>query len=228
MGIKTYRVKSIFKTLQGEGYFAGKPAVFLRFVGCNLWSGEEATRANDAEKNSCKCPLFCDTDFRSEGSKSFKLDELISEIKRVADKIRFCVITGGEPFLQADAELIRSLKNEGFFVAIETNGTKTISGSFSNESEVIPPDWIVCSPKTKDPVIEYFHELKVVVPQYSPKQYEFLIERIKTENKNDIHLWAQPEDGANISDATQEAIKFCLSNPEWRVSVQTHKVLGIE
>lgn len=228
MGLTTYRVKSIFKTLQGEGHFAGRPAIFLRFVGCNLWSGEENTRARDAEKNLASCPLFCDTDFRAEGSKAFNLSDLVEEIKSAAGSIRFCVITGGEPFLQADAALIRSLHESGFFVSIETNGTKSIGSAFSDDEGFAPPDWIVCSPKIKDPIIEYFHELKVVVPKYSPSDFEFLVKRMKTTNEGGPYLWAQPEDGKDLKEATQKAINFCLENPIWRVSVQTHKVLGIE
>lgn len=226
--MKSYKVKSIFKTLQGEGHFAGRPAVFLRFVGCNLWSGEEKTRVKDAEKNYASCPIFCDTDFRSEGSKSFHLVALIEEINNIAGPIRFCVITGGEPFLQADAALIRSLHNSGFYVSIETNGTKSISDAFSDEQGCSPPDWIVCSPKTKDPVIEYIHELKVVVPKYSPSNYDFLVRKIKLTSEGGPYLWAQPEDGKHLKDSIQQAIDFCLENPQWRVSVQTHKVLGIE
>lgn len=228
MVVKSYRVKSIFKTLQGEGHFAGRPAVFLRFVGCNIWSGDENTRAKDAEKNSASCPLFCDTDFRAEGSKSLNLTSLIEEIKNVAGSIRFCVITGGEPFLQADAPLIRSLHECGFYVSIETNGTKTIGSAFSDDIGFSPPDWIVCSPKTKDSIIEYLHELKVVVPKYSPTNFDFLVKRIKATSEGGPYLWAQPEDGIDLKSATESAIKFCLENPSWRVSVQTHKVLGID
>lgn len=226
--MKTYRIKSVFKTLQGEGRFAGKPALFIRFVGCNLWSGEDRTRESDAIKNQVTCPLFCDTDFRAEGSTAQTLEQLLQNVLEISEGIKFCVITGGEPLLQADARLMRALHKHGFFIAVETNGTKSIEEAFTDDEGYSPPDWIVCSPKTKNPTIEYLDELKVIVPRYSPLDFLPLLSRIRTQSDGSSYLWAQPEDGPAAQETSAWAVQFCLSHPDWRVSVQTHKILGID
>jgi len=230
-----YRVKAIWKTLQGEGLFAGRPAVFVRMVGCNLWSGYSESRTRDAERTGADCPLWCDTDFTKEGSQTYTAKELASEITRIGEDIRFCVLTGGEPLLQINAPLIQALHEQGFFVAIETNGTVSVEEACQNfdSEEVSAPDWIVCSPKQAEDQLklEYFDELKLVVPDYKPVDYTLFSKRQR------IHalqgsilplLWIQPEDGLRVQQATQMAIDLALENPQWRVSVQTHKILDVE
>lgn len=226
--MKRYVVKAVWRTLQGEGAWAGRPAVFVRFAGCNLWSGYEADRNRDTARNGAACPRWCDTDFTREGAKKLTASELADEMLAVAGDIRFCVLTGGEPFLQADGRLIIALHDAGFFVATETNGTIALSASFGET----PPDWVVCSPKlpADQLVLERMDELKIVVPDYRPNDYAALAERTRTHTLSGAatrFLWLQPEDGPRLAEATNLAIDLAQSNPEWRVSVQTHKVLGI-
>jgi 7-carboxy-7-deazaguanine synthase len=231
---KRYQVKSVWKTLQGEGLFAGRPAVFVRMVGCNLWSGYQDTRRRDAERNGAACPLWCDTDFTREGSQSYQAQELAQYIRRIGEGISFCVITGGEPLLQLDASLMEVLHAEGFFVAIETNGTLKLEDSFSTSSgNLLPPDWIVCSPKLPQEQLklEYFDELKLVIPDYPPASYSGFLQRQRQHRVQGNVLpllWLQPEDGDRLRQATLSAIGLSLSNPQWRVSVQTHKILGVD
>ena len=231
---QTYRVKNIFRTLQGEAYWAGRPAVFVRMVGCNMWSGYEADRERDAKRTGADCPLWCDTEFTKEGSTTYAADDLVAAIKEEGGDIRFCVLTGGEPFLQADAELIETLHAAGFQVAIETNGTIRIADAFwSDDHEApLPPDWIVCSPKlpAKHLTLEYFDELKLVVPDYQPVDYAGFAERARLHNVGGRELpllWLQPEDGPRLDKARKLAVDLALAHPDWRVSVQTHKMLGI-
>lgn len=232
---KTYRVKHIWKTLQGEGLFAGRPAVFVRLVGCNMWSGYENTRQRDAQRTGAKCPLWCDTDFTKEGSTAYTATQLAKQIKSTGGEIQFVVITGGEPLMQIDSELMKALHAEGLFVAIETNGTMSLKEAchdeLSNTTET--PDWIVCSPKLSQQQLEleYFDELKLVVPDYLPQNFSEFVKRQRS-NKIGDHalplLWVQPEDGLRLNEAKQYAIGLALSHPEWRVSVQTHKILDVE
>ena len=208
----TYAVKEIFYTLQGEGANAGRPAVFCRFAGCNLWSGLERDRASAV----CK---FCDTDFvgtdGTRGGKYVTAAELAAVIANewpVTSKgTRLVVCTGGEPLLQLDAPLIAALHAEGFEIAVETNGTIAAPTGI---------DWICVSPKAgADLVQTRGHELKVVVPQ--PLDFDYL-SALDFE-----HRFVQPMDGPSRLENTQCAIDWCLQNPEWRLSVQTHKVIGI-
>lgn len=226
--MKVYSVKAVWRTLQGEGAWAGRPAVFVRLTGCNMWSGYEADRVRDAEGNDASCPLWCDTDFTKEGAQKLTASELADEMLAVAGEIRFCVLTGGEPFLQADGPLIEALHHAGFFVATETNGTIALAETFGDK----PPDWVVCSPKlaADQVVLEAMDELKLVVPDYQPKEFRSLIGRTRTNligGSESKFLWLQPEDGPRLAEATRMAIDLAQSNPEWRVSVQTHKVLDI-
>lgn len=231
----TYRVKNIFRTLQGEGFFAGRPAVFVRLVGCNMWSGYEADRARDAARTGADCPRWCDTDFRKEGSASYSAEGLAEAMLAEGGDIRFCVLTGGEPFLQADAALVEALHGTGFQVAIETNGTVALEEAFWSDElgEVAAPDWIVCSPKLPEDrlTLEYFDELKLVVPDYLPEAYARFAERAREHavaGRRVPLLWLQPEDGPRLEEAKQLAVDLVLEHPDWRVSVQTHKVLGVE
>lgn len=206
--MRCYKVKEIFRTLQGEGYWAGRPAIFIRFAGCNLWSGKEDDRSTAV----CQ---FCDTDFVG-GEKMTALDicETASSLWGKANREeRFCVLTGGEPALQVDYQLIAMLKRFEFFIAIETNGTKRIN-------EIV--DWITVSPKAHAlPLVQQKgDEIKLVHPQadLDPRQFDDL---------DFSHRFLQPMDGINADANTKSTIDYCLNNPKWRLSVQTHKILGI-
>jgi 7-carboxy-7-deazaguanine synthase (Cx14CxxC type) len=207
----SYAVKEIFYTLQGEGAQAGRPSVFCRFAGCNLWSGREADRAHAV------CD-FCDTDFVGTdgtlGGRYKDARSLAAAVARLwpehADR-RFVVCTGGEPLLQLDAALLAALHRENFEIAVETNGT------------IAPPaglDWICVSPKAGAPlVLDKGDELKIVVPQrgLDPRDFEGLAFR---------HFSIQPMDGPDRARNTELAIAFCLARPQWRLSLQTHKLGG--
>ena len=208
----SYAVKEIFLTLQGEGAHAGRTAVFCRFSGCNLWTGREQDRADAV----CK---FCDTDFvgmdGTLGGRYANADDLASAIAAQwvgSQDHRYTVLTGGEPLLQIDPALIDALHARGFTIPVETNGTIAA-----------PPglDWICVSPKAgSELVIRKGHELKLVYPQAenAPEDFAGLeFERFSL----------QPMDGPDIAQSTQAAIAYCLRHPQWRLSVQTHKTLGI-
>ncbi len=211
----TYAVKEIFYTLQGEGANAGRAAVFLRFAGCNLWSGREADRATA----SCR---FCDTDFVGIGPDGGRFATPAALARAVLENWPWqrtrgarplVVCTGGEPLLQLDAPLVEALREAGFEVAIETNGTQPL-----------PPggiDWICVSPKAgTELVVRAGNELKLVFPQAGaePERYESLEFR---------HFFLQPMDGPALETNTRLAVEHCLAHPRWRLSVQTHKALGI-
>jgi 7-carboxy-7-deazaguanine synthase len=209
----TYSVKEIFYTLQGEGTHAGRPAVFCRFSGCNLWSGREADRASAV----CK---FCDTDFvGTDGERGGKYADS-GALAAMIDSLwpathaasKFVVFTGGEPLLQLDADLLDGMHARGFEVAIETNGTIEVPAGV---------DWICVSPKMgADLRVRRGNELKVVIPQQGQilKDYEaFDFE----------HFYVQPMDGPAAEANTRLAIDTCKSNPKWKLSLQTHKLLRI-
>ncbi len=209
----TYAVKECFYTLQGEGAQAGRPAVFLRFAGCNLWSGREQDRATAV----CN---FCDTDFVGTdgegGGKFANADDLAAHVAaRWPDLTQgkpYVVCTGGEPLLQLDEAAIDALHARGFEVAVETNGTQPAPQGL---------DWICVSPKADAPVVlTAGHELKLVFPQplALPERFAQL---------DFQHFFLQPMDGLLQKQHTQAAIAYCLAHPQWRLSVQTHKVLGI-
>jgi organic radical activating enzyme len=228
---RTYQVKSIFRTLQGEGFFAGRPAVFVRLVGCNMWSGYEDDRVRDAERTGAACPLWCDTDFRKKGSTTYSAPALVDAMIDEGGEIRFCVFTGGEPLLQMDGPLMKALHDADFQVAVETNGTVSLRETFP-ENASLRPDWVVCSPKLAEEQLELetFDELKLVVPDYRPAQYRSFAKRARMhqiEGKNIPLLWLQPEDGPRLEAAQELAVEIALEEPDWRVSVQTHKILGI-
>jgi len=208
----SYAVKEIFLTLQGEGGQAGRAAVFCRFAGCNLWSGREADRA------AAVC-TFCDTDFvgmdgpgggRFEDAKA--LASAVENAWTGGEDARLVVLTGGEPLLQVDEALVAALHARGFSIALETNGTLAA-----------PPgvDWICVSPKADAPVVQTVgQELKLVFPQpgVDPARFEHLaFER----------FLLQPMDGPQREANARAAIAYCLAHPRWRLSVQTHKYLGI-
>ena len=206
-----YAVKEIFLTLQGEGAQTGRPAVFCRFAGCNLWSGRE----EDREGATCK---FCDTDFvGTDGTKGGKYTaaELAKTIEQEWGDDRhhrFVVLTGGEPLLQVDEALIAALHGVGFEIAVETNGT------------IEPPeglDWVCVSPKAgAELVVQTGNELKLVFPQPGAAPEDFA-------DLSFEHFSLQPMDGPNVGDNTARAVAYCITHPQWRLSLQTHKALGI-
>ncbi len=210
----TYTVKECFYTLQGEGVNAGRAAVFCRFAGCNLWTGREADRT------SAVC-TFCDTDFVGvgpDGGKFATAEALAAFVKSrwpadaPATVRPFVVCTGGEPLLQLDAAAVDALHAAGFEVAVETNGTQPA-----------PPglDWICVSPKADAPlVLTAGHELKLVYPQVKAPPERFT-------GLDFQHYLLQPMDGPDREANTRAALAYCLAHPRWRLSVQTHKALGI-
>jgi 7-carboxy-7-deazaguanine synthase (Cx14CxxC type) len=208
----SYAVKEIFLTLQGEGAHAGRAAVFCRFSGCNLWSGREQDRASA----SCQ---FCDTDFvGTDGTLGGRYDSAEALAEAIAAQWaeaagnRYTVLTGGEPLLQVDAPLVQALRARGFEIGVETNGT------------IDPPegmDWICVSPKAgAELVVQRGNELKLVYPQADAAPEAFVdlaFERFSL----------QPMDGPDVVENTARAIEYCLRHPQWRLSLQTHKTLGI-
>ena len=208
----SYAVKEIFLTLQGEGVLAGRVAVFCRFAGCNLWSGRESDR------ESAQC-CFCDTDFvgtdGTHGGRYTSAAALADAIERewgATRARRFTVLTGGEPLLQLDAALVDELHARGFAIAIETNGTlQPLAGI----------DWVCVSPKAGTELLACAgDELKLVFPQPGapPEAFEHLAF---------THFSLQPMDGPALASNTAEAMAYCLDHPKWRLSLQTHKLLGI-
>ncbi|MEP7196694.1 MAG: 7-carboxy-7-deazaguanine synthase [Saprospiraceae bacterium] len=211
--MKTYSIKEIFYSLQGEGRQSGRPSVFLRFAGCNFWTGREEDRANAI----CN---FCDTEFvGTDGTFGGKYKSASELVKVIADLWPdlsmgkpYVVCTGGEPLLQLDNELIAELHKANFEVAVETNGSiEAVDGI----------DWICMSPKTNDNIkMEKGDELKFVFPQekISPEQFEHLSFK---------YFFIQPMDGPNLQENIQLAIRYCLDHPQWRLSLQNHKILGL-
>jgi 7-carboxy-7-deazaguanine synthase (Cx14CxxC type) len=211
-----YSVKEIFYSVQGEGLYSGRPAVFCRFSGCNLWSGKEADRANAV----CK---FCDTDFfgcdgpeggiyKTKKELSGKIEKLWPD-KNIKSSRPLVVCTGGEPLLQLDAVLLSALHEKGFEVAVETNGT------------ILPPegiDWICVSPKAgAQLLLRSGQELKLVFPQEGaqPEKYAML---------NFQHFFLQPMDSTDREINKRLAVEYVLSHPQWRLSLQTQKIIGIK
>ena len=222
----TYAVKEIFYTLQGEGANAGRPAVFLRFAGCNLWSGTE----RDREKGPGGCSRWCDTNFVGTdgggGGKFRSAEELVSAVasfwpqsnpsrtSRSSGKLTspFVVCTGGEPLLQLDELLVATFTAAGWAIAVETNGT------------IEPPSrslWLTVSPKAHSVLkVTRGNELKLVFPQPEAEPEQF-------ENMDFEHFFLQPLDGPAVADHTARALQYCLAHPQWRLSLQTHKILQI-
>lgn len=212
----SYFVKEIFYSIQGEGFHSGRPAVFCRFAGCNLWSGKET----DREKAVCQ---FCDTDFAGcdgpEGGVYQTVEELSGKIHKLwhggngKSARPFVICTGGEPLLQLDAGLISALHEKGFEVAVETNGT------------ILPPediDWICVSPKAgAQLLLRSGQELKLVFPQpgAEPEKYAML---------DFQHFFLQPMDSPDCEINRRLALEYVLSHPQWRLGLQTHKILGIK
>jgi len=211
----SYSVKEIYYTLQGEGANTGRPAVFCRFAGCNLWSGHEKDRA------AAVCN-FCDTDFVGtdgpNGGKFENAHELAEKVasiwpaSRVNGSKPLVVCTGGEPLLQMDDALVNAFQAQHFEVAIETNGTKLAPRGI---------DWICVSPKAgAELVLRAGHEMKLVFPQAGAEPERF-------ESLDFEHFFLQPMDGPRRAENTKLAMQYCLQHPKWRLSLQTHKLLGI-
>ncbi|WP_109488336.1 7-carboxy-7-deazaguanine synthase [Occallatibacter savannae] len=210
----SYAVKEIFYTLQGEGAQSGRAAVFCRFAGCNLWSGREADRSSAI----CR---FCDTDFVDVngpgGGKFLHADDLAEAVNGMwpasgpIDR-RFVVCTGGEPLLQLDRALIDALHAREFEIAVETNGTQAAPDGI---------DWLCVSPKAGAPMVQASgDELKLVFPQANAMPDKF-------EHLNFRNFFLQPMDGPQLEANTQLALQYCMTHPRWRLSLQTHKLLGI-
>jgi 7-carboxy-7-deazaguanine synthase (Cx14CxxC type) len=212
----SYSVKEIYYTLQGEGVNAGRPAVFLRFTGCNLWSGRE----QDRHRGPGGCSAWCDTDFVGTdgpgGGRFETAAALVAAVREAWPKTPrgrpFVVCTGGEPLLQLDDALVAALHGAGFEVAIETNGTR------------VPPrgiDWICVSPKAASELVMLAgHELKLVFPQPGAEPERF-------EDLDFAHFLLQPRDDEARNENTAAAVRYCLEHPQWCLSLQTHKSLGI-
>ena len=208
----SYSVKEIYYTLQGEGAQTGRPAVFCRFAGCNLWTGREEDRGTAV----CQ---FCDTDFLGTdgpGGGSFEtpagLARAVSRYWPNQTGTPYVVCTGGEPLLQLDIDAIDAFHNAGFEIAIETNGTKPV-----------PPgiDWVCVSPKAgAECVVQQGDELKLVYPQPGAEPERFAGFDFR-------HFFLQPMDGPDRERNTQLAAEYCLANPQWRLSLQTHKLIGL-
>ena len=209
-----YSIKEIYKTIQGEGAYSGRPAVFCRFTGCNLWTGREKDRPNAV----CQ---FCDTDFvGTDGLNGGKYGatELALRIGQVWQEAcdytgyRFVVFTGGEPLLQLDEVLIREVKAKGFCIAVETNGTSDAPKGI---------DWVCVSPKSGATLkLKKGNELKLVFPQHD----------LPPESVADLEFdryFLQPMDGPNVKENTKLATEYCLAHPQWELSLQMHKLLGI-
>lgn len=202
-----YTVKELFLTVQGEGANIGRVAVFIRFAGCNLWSGREVDRAHAI----CR---FCDTEFV--GGTSFASAEALADAANSAwqgaQDHKMAILTGGEPLLQADAPLIEALKARSFYIAVETNGTRPL---------LAPLDWVCVSPKAGAPlVLHQADELKLVYPQPGAPPDDFAQFPAR-------HHWLSPMDGPQRQHNTQEAAAYCLDHPRWRLAIQAHKSWGL-
>ncbi|WP_340691344.1 7-carboxy-7-deazaguanine synthase [Hyphomonas sp.] len=213
----TWSVKEAYYTLQGEGAQTGRAAVFLRFAGCNLWSGLE----RDREKAVCR---FCDTDFVGtnglNGGKFRAAADLAAHVRAIweaeagAARPAYVVCTGGEPLLQLDAPLIAALKAEGFEIGVETNGTLAAPEGL---------DWICVSPKANAPLVQTSgNELKLVYPQIEPEAQPERFSQLDF-----THFFLQPKDDPNAARNLQGATTYCMKNPQWRLSLQTHKLIGL-
>lgn len=215
--MRTYAVKEVFWTLQGEGLNAGRAAVFVRLQGCNLWSGHPEDRERDAARHQAPCPLWCDTDFV--GGERMPAADIVTACRTAADLERpgLVVVTGGEPFLQLDDELLAALRALGE-VAVETNGT--VAPRWTHPG----PDHLTCSPKDPEHlVLAQVHELRVPFPDVDPLHPA--LARITA-----VHRYVSPVargEGIAARDVSRRAAEFCMLHPEWRLSLQTHKLTGL-
>ncbi len=208
---KKYRIKEIFYSIQGEGFHTGKPAIFVRFSGCNLWSGLEKDRKNAI----CK---FCDTNFAGvdgDNGGVYTANELLNKVEniKIASKCKFIVLTGGEPLLQLDENLIDAFHKKDYFLSLETNGTLSVVDRI---------DWVTVSPKIGSKFIQKSgDELKIVFPQDGLNLAYF-------ENLNFNHFYLQPKEEGSTNNNIKKTLEYCLNNPIWKLSLQMHKVLNIQ
>ncbi len=217
--VRTYTVHSMFETIQGEGYHAGKKAVFIRFSGCNIWSGFEEHRARDADKGACA--LICDTVFtgtdQDNGGGKFTAEEIaLNALKLWGDSLEepFIVLTGGEPSMQVDLYLVSTLQRFKCYVAMETNGSRIVPKNI---------DWVTLSPKPPMRIerSNHYSEVKVLFPMFDPEEFEELA----------YNRWVQPVDLGNPEDnaTTMKAcVQYVSQHPRWRLSMQLHKIAGIQ
>ncbi len=203
----SYLINDIFYTLQGEGFWTGRAAVFVRFARCNLWTGREEDRV------SAVCN-FCDTDFRY--SERWELTDLVDEIFEqwpTGATKPMVVFTGGEPLLQLDNQLVAAIRDLGFYVAVETNGTMSVPDGV---------DWVCVSPKILTRlVVPWAHELKLVYPQPSVPPEELV-------HYPADYLWLSPMDGPNLKENTAAVVEYVKKDPRWRMQIQTHKIIGVK
>jgi 7-carboxy-7-deazaguanine synthase (Cx14CxxC type) len=207
----SYRINEIFYSIQGEGYWAGRAAVFVRFSDCNLWDGDPASRA------SAICS-FCDTDFVA-ATEMEDAGAVVNAVEDVMPRMRswaepMVIFTGGEPLLQLDADLVEAFRRAGFYTALETNGTLPL--------KELPVDWVCVSPKTPTVRITHGDELKLVYPQ----------DRVTPERFADLsfaHFWLSPRNAVDSlsADNVQKTLDYLLVHPQWRLNTQVHKVIGV-
>lgn len=233
--MKSYRIVELFRTIQGEGFHAGRASVFVRFAGCNLWSGNEETRARDADRHGAKCPLWCDTDFRV-GTPMTASEVALAVRDQTSGIIEHVVLTGGEPLLHIDVEFITELRrwNPNITIAIETNGTVLPRDGVELarcEWALKAPhliDWVCVSPKVPMSQLKLTtaHELKVVVPDYDPLEYG---------DFDADFYYVQPRaqtSAVGVSvldrDSMRRAAAFVMLNPTWKLGIQSHKVVGLQ
>lgn len=230
--MKSYRIKETFYTLQGEGYHAGRPAYFIRFAGCNMWSGHNKDRQRDAARNEAECPKWCDTDFvNGERLELGKVAARLTEDLRgalPADEVGLIVLTGGEPLLQLDAQFVEVLR-ETFPVAelaVETNGTVLPKVPVGTRCGL---DWVCVSPKQKVDklVLTSGNELKVVYPAYNPMDYESIADNFQhtyvSAEATTIGLGKSLISNSNL----RKAAEFVMQNRDWKLTTQSHKVWGL-
>lgn len=215
----TYRVKEVFRTIQGEGFHVGKVATFVRFTACNMWSGREQDRERDAKRNEAQCPYWCDTDFV--GGDTYDAEALVDRVAEVAAGHQHVVLSGGEPLLQVDRELLAQFAARGFYVQIETNGSVPLPDGIGTE---VSMPWITLSPKQRRSAVklDWSHELKLVYPAYNPIEWETWV---------CSYRWLQPlADADRLVDRNAAAAMAYIQShpdPDWRLSLQTHKILRI-
>ena len=218
-----YVVKEIFNTIQGEGYHAGRSAVFVRFTGCNLWNGYDEDRKQFADSTGAMCPMWCDTDFTKSGAMVFdSAQELAERIKDVRYSEGLIVFTGGEPLLQLDVDLIAEIREilPDVLIAVETNGTVSLRKVMDNGGFI---DWITCSPKLPEEMLklELCNEVKLVIPDYLPSMYTRLSALAS-------HRYIQIEDGSRYESSKKKALELLRHTAEWKLSVQIHKILKLQ